>query len=82
MEGEHSLLQVVDGRESAGTAYTCAAVEHNLVVYRNVHQLFRVEYVFSTSFAPVMHTQVLNDSADNFVVLFLGSSKIGPSQVL
>ena len=52
------------------------------VVRWNAGHLLCIKHEFSTSLAPVMHPQMLNDFFQNLIILLLRRSEIGPSQVL
>ena len=82
MQDEHSLLQVVDRRQGARAADACRAVKQYFVIVGYIGELLLVEQVFAPALAPVVHPQVLNNSFNDFVVLFFGGAKVGPRQVL
>jgi hypothetical protein len=82
VHAQHSLLQVVNRRQSPRPTDSCAAVERYLVVSRDVGHILGVEEVLAAALAPVVQRQVLDYRLQNLVVLFLGCAKIWPRQVL
>ena len=51
VQDEDCLLQIVDGRECAGAADACAAVQHYFVVGGNAGQLLLVKEVLAAALA-------------------------------
>ena len=47
-----------------------------------MHHLFLVEEVIAATFSPVVHSQVLNNSFYDLVVLLFGGTEIWPCQIL
>ena len=45
-------------------------------------QLFSIEQVFSASFTPMVHPEMLNDSLNDLIVLLLGGAKVRPGEIL
>lgn len=82
VERQHSLLQVIDSCQCSCATNSSTAMQNNLVISGDICNLFGIQQEFSISFAPVMHSEVLNYRFDYFVVLFFRSSEIWPSQIL